>query len=119
MDEHSLLYNQAEKVIEINAQGKVTWEVSNLTNPFGASRLQNGNTLICNTSAQKVSEYDRSGKIIWTKSGLQYPYDAQRLENGNTLIGHQRGAQEFDSSGKIIWQPKGSNYGAVMRVSRF
>ncbi len=56
----------ANKVMELDAAGKVVWEC-NTSNPMSAVRLPNGNTLVaCYIMGGNAIEYDRAGKPVWT-----------------------------------------------------
>lgn len=57
------------QVIEVDATGKIQWEV-NVAGACGVSRLAGGNTLVA--TAQRVVELDRNGKIIWEKKTTGY-----------------------------------------------
>jgi outer membrane protein assembly factor BamB len=56
--------SQANKVIEIDAEGKVLWECAS-PDPTTATRLPNGNTLVSCNDLNCVAEYDRAGKEVW------------------------------------------------------
>jgi hypothetical protein len=53
----------ANKVLEIDAAGKVHWEAA-VTTASSATRLANGNTLVSSMDAKEVLELDRAGKVI-------------------------------------------------------
>ena len=90
-----------------------------LQDPFGATRLPNGNTIICDNQGERAIEvrsadydparaddgYDASS-IVWawnTPSGV-WPRSAQRLGSGVTLLATNRGVAEVDGSGNVIWE---------------
>jgi hypothetical protein len=64
--------------IEIDADGKIAWQVANgdlpsplFSDPCGAQRLPNGNTVICSYGASgagkvKLFEVTREKKVVWT-----------------------------------------------------
>jgi hypothetical protein len=98
-------YDEGE-LIEVDFEGNIVWNNTDLETPQDAERLSNGNTLIVDYSAQRVVEIERDGTIVWRRIGkLKLPVDAERLPNGNTLITEFGGSiTEVDSDNNIIWQ---------------
>ncbi len=87
------------KTAEFDAAGHVVWQVSNddfpklrpFSDPCGAQRLPNGNTVIGSYAAKqgiKVFEVTRDKKIVWQYDG---PYRAHEIQilttNGEKLVG--------------------------------
>ena len=93
-----------ERIIEMDSEGDIIWELSDLSGPSDAERLSNGNTVICNHLFQQVFEANLAGGNVWEKKKLQTPFDAERLPNGNTLIANYNGGTviEVDSDGIIV-----------------
>jgi hypothetical protein len=87
------------KVVEFDADGKVTWQVSNddfpdqkpFVDPCGAQRLPNGNTVIASygaTKGIKVLEVTPDKKIVWTYEGPHRAHELQVLTtNGEPIEG--------------------------------
>jgi hypothetical protein len=65
------------RVVEVDANGKVYWEC-NAQTPAFATRLRNGNTLIACTEGRCVVEVDRSGKELWKQTTLGRPFRVRR-----------------------------------------
>jgi hypothetical protein len=65
------------KVVELDANGKVQWEVQS-PNPGHATRLRNGNTLVACIEGRAVVEYDRTGKKVWSVDNVGRPFHAWR-----------------------------------------
>jgi hypothetical protein len=65
------------KVTEVDAAGKVVWEVSTQY-PLSGTRLPNGNTLVACYNQQRVQEYDRNGKMVWEYKDTGRPWKARR-----------------------------------------
>jgi outer membrane protein assembly factor BamB len=63
-DRFLLALHNADKVIEIDADGKVLWEYK-APKPTSAIRLPGGNTLITCLDTGMVLEIDRAGKEVW------------------------------------------------------
>ncbi len=63
------------EVIEIDAAGKVHWKTT-VAGASYASRLPNGNTMICTFNQQKVVVVDRDGKTVWEQKVGSSPWRA-------------------------------------------
>ncbi len=59
-----LCERDANRVIEVNQQGKAVWE-ARFEQPVAAVRLPNGNTLVTSYSQFRAVELDRLGKEVW------------------------------------------------------
>ena len=83
------------KVVEINAFGEVIWKISNddfeekpFSDPCGAQRLPNGNTVIASYGAKdgiKLFEVDKNKHIVWTYKGYNV-HDFQILTTNEKRI---------------------------------
>ena len=99
-------------VHEYDRTGKKIWSYNqNVSYPWSAQKLENGNVLISNTNYNQVIEVKpnegNGGKVEWQLDNVQYPYDAIRLENGNTLVAEYYASQvaEYDHKDKTKkWQ---------------
>jgi hypothetical protein len=100
----------ANRVFEVDADGKETWAVEDVAGPWDARYLDNGNVLVTEYSANRVRELDRAGKTVWSfgDSKLKTPYSAERLPDGNTLIADAYNDRviEVDPAGNVVWQFK-------------
>jgi outer membrane protein assembly factor BamB len=67
----------ANKVIELDADGKVHWQVT-VTTPSSASRLPNGNILVSSMDARLVVEFNRAGKEVWKQATQGRPFLVRR-----------------------------------------
>ena len=65
------------KVVEFDSGGKVVWQCS-ASSPNAASRLPNGNTLVCGMSAGRVVEVNRAGKVVWENTFEGRPFRVRR-----------------------------------------
>ena len=97
--------SDSQKVVEIDPDRKIVWEVEISGRPMDARRLENGNTLVALQTFGKVVEVDRSGKVVWEVSDQKGVISASRLENGNTLVCRQAGNMvvEMNRAGEIVW----------------
>jgi len=133
-----IVSRRAGEVIEVDRAGQVVWRYGGadvareigvtlvpgypgyLQDPFSATRLPNGHTLICDNQGGLVlevrtSDYDpaqlndgyTADSVIWScaPGGTGWPKTAQRLANGNTLIAASEFVIEVDPGGAPTWQP--------------
>ncbi len=86
------------KTVEVDADGKVVWKVTNddlpgepFADPCGAQRLPNGNTVIASYGSRqaiKVFEITRNKRIVWTYEGKHRAHHLQILTtNGEPIVG--------------------------------
>jgi hypothetical protein len=68
----------SQKVVEVDASGKVVWEKGGVQNPTYAMRLRNGNVLATSTNNQLLIEYDRAGKEVWKQQTTGRPFRVRR-----------------------------------------
>jgi hypothetical protein len=66
---------EAKRVVEVDRDGAVVFELKNLSHPSDADRLPNGNTLVAENGM--VREFDRSGTEIWRKE-MTWAVEANR-----------------------------------------
>ena len=104
-----LALSEANKVVEMDRDGRVTWSVDLEGRPTSVNRLDNGNTLVNLQFAKKAVEIDRAGKIVWELPGLNNVLTAQALPNGNVLVCemNQGKAVEYNRAGKVVWEKRG------------
>jgi HEAT repeat protein len=89
------------RVFEMDAAGKVRWELTNLDYPWDAQVLRNGNVLIIEQQ-NRVTERDRKGKIVWDKY-FNSPFVLERLPNGHTFLGCRNALMVVDKDGKQVF----------------
>ena len=98
-------------VTEFDIEGNVMWQITDLSIPMDAERLENGNTLITLHGEEpgKVIEYTPAGEKLWIKSNLNLPTDAERLPNGHTLIAQYGNGKvtEVDEDSSVVWEVTG------------
>jgi hypothetical protein len=105
------------KVVEYDKNFKPIWTYE-ISSPWAAIRLRNGNTLITNEKDRLAREVNRKGETVWEYSlrsdlpaGLVMPGSQSnvRLANGNTVIcsrgGNGAGLQliEVTPAKKVVW----------------
>ncbi|MBI5834872.1 MAG: hypothetical protein HZB16_21435 [Armatimonadetes bacterium] len=127
---HILFVALSEGMVkELDDAGQVVWSVKAVGNPFGASRLPNGNTLVGCGDGHTIQEFDKDGKAVWQVNEndliwvdeqgresvvpLRFVGNCQRLPNGNTVVcnwvGHGfmgRGPHlmEITPDKKVVWR---------------
>ena len=96
---HTLInLTHGNKTIEVDAEGRVVWKISNddfpnkpFADPCGGQRLPNGNTVIASYAAKgpiKIFEVTRDKKIVWTYEGRHRAHEIQILTtNGQPISG--------------------------------
>ena len=97
---HTLVnLTHGNKTVEMDAEGKVVWKVSNddfpdlkpFADPCGGQRLPNGNTVIASYGASgdiKVFEVTQDKKIVWKYTGPHRAHEIQILTtNGKPVEG--------------------------------
>lgn len=95
------------RVIEVDDQGRVVFQMDDVFGAWDAECLDNGNLLITEFAVSRVQEVDRKGKQVWVyEEKLTNPYDADRLPNGNTLIAdtYANRVIEVSPDKKIVWK---------------
>jgi outer membrane protein assembly factor BamB len=74
---HCLVCGLSGKVTELDASGKPVWQCS-VPNAVCASRLPNGNTLVCDSEGHRVVEVDHDGKVVWEYRTTGRPWFVRR-----------------------------------------
>jgi hypothetical protein len=94
----------AGRVVELDANGKVRWEIAGLQSPIDAQLLPGDRVLICEYTPKRITERNLKGEVLWEKklATTQYLVTAQRLPNGNTFIACRNQIMELDEKGKEI-----------------
>ena len=62
-------------VLEFDRDGRIVFELRDLSSPSDADRLPNGNTLVAENT--RVREFDPDGKIVWQKE-MTWAVEANR-----------------------------------------
>jgi HEAT repeat protein len=121
MSDHSLLGytlicdTGANRVYEIDRQGKKRWAIDNVQNPIDAVILPGNRVLIAEYGAGRVTERDFQGRIVWQR-GAPGPVKVQRLPNGHTFIASQKWPiVEVDRDGKEVYTIPNGGFLAACR----
>lgn len=90
------------RVAELDAGGKVRWEITGLQNPFDAVVGPGDRVLIAEQGVNRVTERDLKGNVLWQKP-LNVPLSVQRLPNGNAFLVGRGQMVEVDRAGKELF----------------
>jgi hypothetical protein len=99
----TLLVEQTGRVLEIDARGKVVWQIGGIYFPTDAQVLPNGRVLILEAVGMKLTERDLTGKILWERPMQQTCLSFERFANGNTFIAMRHQIVEIDRDGKEVF----------------
>jgi hypothetical protein len=90
--------------MELDAEGKVRWEIDGLNFPVFAQVLRHDRVLIVEYRGGVVSERTFKGEVKWqVKLGIStWPLGAQRLRNGHTFVYTRSALLEYDRAGKKV-----------------
>jgi outer membrane protein assembly factor BamB len=96
------------KVVEVNRDKETVWEFQTDSSVADAIRLDNGNTLVCNSS--KIIEINPDNTEVWSMEMSQV-YGLSVTESGTILASSLSGVvNEIDrESKKVIWDYKTTN----------
>ncbi|MGL4554633.1 MAG: HEAT repeat domain-containing protein, partial [Gemmataceae bacterium] len=89
------------RVLEMDAAGKVRWEIDNLDYPWDAQVLRNGNVLVIEQQ-NRVTERDRKNKVVWDKH-FTSPFVCERLPNGHTWLGCRNALTVVNKDGVVVF----------------
>jgi hypothetical protein len=113
-------YLEMNKVVEYDKNFNVIWSY-NITSPWAAIRLHNGNTLITDEKDKLTREVNPKGETVWEfnlttdlPTGIIFSgsQTCVRLDNGNTILcstgNRGNGAQliEVTPDKKVVWALK-------------
>ncbi len=89
------------RVLELDAQNRIRWEISNLSYPLDAQLIGEDRVLVAEYYGNRVTERNLKGKVFWERD-VDGPLAAQRLGNGNTFVVTDMVLYEYDKDGKEV-----------------
>ncbi len=108
--------NSSGKVLEVDPQGKVVFELQakdfkpgEHQNQRMARKLDNGNYLVCHSGKHVVREYQPDGSVVWEQATPNLAFAAIRKADGNTLVSTLGSIIEYKPDGGIAWEFKNSD----------
>ena len=105
------------RVLELDAQNQVRWELKGIAFPLDAQLLPGGRILLAEQEANRVTERSLKGDILW-QWRVMSPLMAQRLDNGNTFVATRERIVEVDRDGKEVFSHEPPNGESMMRAQR-
>ncbi|MDP6546278.1 MAG: hypothetical protein QGH60_20045 [Phycisphaerae bacterium] len=113
-------------VREVDANGKVVFELKVDGEVHGVGRLADGTTVIGECGAMKIHRVDAKGKaasepvviVAATKNAHRHMRNFRRLDNGNYLVCHEGDSRvrEYDPKGKVVLDLKSPSPFAALRL---
>jgi HEAT repeat protein len=101
--------DEGGRVWEFGPDGKVRWQIKNLSGPNDVQLLPGGRVLVAERNGNVVTERDREGKVLWEYKVQNNAIAAQRLPNGNTLVCTFNELYEVSPEKKVIHQHMDQN----------
>ncbi|MFO0877307.1 MAG: HEAT repeat domain-containing protein [Gemmataceae bacterium] len=86
------------RVLEVDASGKVRWEIKDLQWPNDAQVLRGGNVLVVEQQ-NRVTERDRNGKVVGLDRNYPSVFQVERLRDGSTFVACRNQLQIVDARG--------------------
>ncbi len=103
--------NSTGKVLEVDANGKVLFELQTQPSTLGAHhnmrmarKLASGNYLVCHSGSHVVREYTPKGDVVLEIKTPNLAFAAIRTARGTTLVSTLDKLIEYDATGKIVWE---------------
>jgi hypothetical protein len=105
------------RVVELDAAGKVRWQIENLKYPIDAQVLPGGDkVLVAEYSTRTVTERNLKGEVEWTKTTTGLMLGARRLPGGNTFIVTRTQLLEVDKDGKEVQTINRNDIAAAVKL---
>jgi hypothetical protein len=95
--------NGQGEVFELDAAGRVRWQIGGLRHPIDVQVLAHERILVCEYASRVVSERDLKGQLLWEKPVPGILLSARRLSGGRTFVVTRERLFEVDSAGKELW----------------
>jgi hypothetical protein len=74
------------QIVELGADLKERWKLTNLLNPQDVQPLPGDRFLVTEGNGNRITERNLKNEVLWSKTVPNVPMQAQRLANGNTFI---------------------------------
>ena len=110
--------NDKGRVLEVDAEGRVRWQIGGLSYPLDAQMVGNNRVLIAENGGGRVTERNLKGEILWEKA-VNSPFAVQRLPGDHVFIATADGkCLEVDRAGKEVAAPVSPYPQGFMAVHR-
>jgi hypothetical protein len=90
------------RVEEVDADGKLRWQIRDLVFPLAAEVVGDDRVLIAEYRGNRVTERTFQGTVVWEKK-VACPIAAQRLPGGRTFIATRSQLLELDRDGSELF----------------
>lgn len=105
------------RVCEVDAAGKIRWEMRDMQWPNDAQMLRGGNVLVVEQQ-QRLTERDRTGKIVGLDRYYNNIFHAERLRDGSTFIACRYQLLIVDAKGNATFTHN-YNLNSILAAKRF
>jgi HEAT repeat protein len=105
------------RVCEVDAAGKIRWEVRDLQWPNDVQILRGGKVLVIEQQ-QRLTERDRTGKIVGLDRYLNSPFHAERLRDGTTFVACRNQLIIINAKGENVFTHN-YNMNSILAAKRF
>ena len=112
LDHTIVLLLDRGKMIDLDAEDRPVWEMSDLGFPLDLQVLPGERVLVADNQGGRVVERHRNGVVLWEKDVVS-PVMAQRLPNGRTFIATRVELMEVDRAGTVVFsyvRPEGEEF---------
>jgi hypothetical protein len=93
---------QLGRVVELDATGKVRWQLEGLSYPVDAQVLGEDRVLVAEYRGKVVTERNLKNEVVWQKQVSGLLLGARRLPNGNTFLVTRNQLLEVDKDDKEV-----------------
>jgi hypothetical protein len=108
------------RVLELDAHGKLAWELGGFTNLIDALVLPRGTVVIADNNGFHLSERNLQGKVLWEKNLPQQVKSLRRMPGGKVGVVTASQALQLDSKGKeTSTYTRPNNWGDVVHGNMF
>jgi hypothetical protein len=110
---------QFGSILELDAQGRVRWQMKGLSYPVDAQVLDERRVLVTEYRLAQVTERNHDGDVLRRINVSELPLEARRLSNGNTLITTSNRVYEIDRNDKEVWTTNGNPLDTIAAACPF
>jgi HEAT repeat protein len=95
---------QGSRVLDVDASGRIAWQIEGLQLPTDAQPVGNDRVLVVEQNGMRISERDFKGAILWQRQlpNMQ-PIACQALANGNVFIVCRNRLVELERNGREVF----------------
>src|SRR5262249_21488279 len=90
--------NGRGRVLEMDGNGKIRWQMDNLQGPYDAHLCRNGNVLVVE-NMNRVTERNRKGDVVGIDKPFPSVFYVEKLRNGDVFVACRNQLQIVDAKG--------------------